>query len=100
MDVTEFNEITSNIMNNLDNQGKVSNFLADLTKGYSEAQAETVKAQEEIERLKQDNQELRDNNQKLFLRVTVPEPPRKPQDEPEDFSIDSLFEKGRLNLEG
>lgn len=100
MDVTEFNEISANIMNNLDNQGKVSNFLADLAKGYSEAVAATEKANKDIEKLKTDNQELRDNNQKLFLRVTVPDPAPRKKDEPEDYSYDRLFEKGRLNLEG
>lgn len=100
MQITDFNDKTSEIMNSLDNQGKVSNLLADLTAGFSEALQQVADIQAENERLKNDNQELRDNNQKLFLRVTVPETPTSKKDEPEDYTFDKLFEHGHLNLEG
>lgn len=101
MDISEYSSKSNDVLANLENQGKVSLLLSDMTNGFSDAlkEIETLKA--ENERLTSQNDELRDNNQKLFLRVSIPDDAQANANKKKDtYEYDDLFTNGRLKLEG
>lgn len=103
MELTEFNAITADIMNNLGDQGLVSNKLAELTQGFTDEVSARSSADEKVTSLTAANDKLKQDNMALFLRATTPiTDPSKPnpnmpnQDDAAD-PIDKLFADGGIN---
>lgn len=97
MELTEFNEKTAEILANLDDQGKVSVILADLTKGFTEEVSARNDAEAQRTKLEGDNQKLKEDNLNLFMRVSVKDTKKK-ESNPNN-SIAGLFTGGKLELE-
>lgn len=102
MELTDFNAKTTEIMEHREDQGAVSNALAELTKGFSDALAAQLAAEKKAQELEAKNKKLSEDNMNLFLRVQVPDKsePGYPVRPEEKNTIEGLFTNGRLNLKG
>lgn len=103
MDLTEFNDKTKDILDNLGDQGSVTNSLADLQNGFTEALAARADAEAKANELEGRIKKLQEDNMRLYLRVTVPNKPEAgeiPRPETDRSPVNSLYENGRLNLNG
>ena len=99
MTLEEHAALISNILNNLAEQGTVSELLTQISEDYAETTAALNAAQAENETLKAEVDNLKENNMKLFLKVTQPIKDSEAE-EPEgneEVSFDELFdENGEL----
>lgn len=99
MTLEEHAALISNILNNLAEQGTVSELLTQISEDYAETTAALNAAQAENETLKAEVENLKENNMKLFLKVTQPIKDSEAE-EPEgneEVSFDELFdENGEL----
>lgn len=100
MDVQGFKDTAATILNNLSDQGIVSNSLADLTNAFAEAIQNKADADAKVEDLTKKNTKLKEDNLALFLKVDVSgtkgqsqqgNPPPK-----DEHRIEDLFTNGRL----
>lgn len=99
MTLEEHAALISNVLNNLAEQGTVSELLTQISEDYAETTAALNAAQAENETLKAEVENLKENNMKLFLKVTQPIKDSEAE-EPEgneEVSFDELFdENGEL----
>lgn len=100
MTLEEHAALISNVLNNLAEQGTVSELLTQISEDYAETTAALNAAQAENETLKAEVENLKENNMKLFLKVTQPikdSESEESEEEPENVSFDELFdENGEL----
>ena len=100
MTTEEFNNATTEIMNNLNDTGEVSNLLANIKTSFGEEVVAKEELQAKVEELENANKKLQEDNMKLFLKIPVNEDKAKTTSiEKNDYSIDHLYRGGRLNLE-
>lgn len=103
MDLTEFNDRTKDILDNLNDQGSVTNTLADLQNGFTEALSARADAEAKANELESRIKKLQEDNMRLYLRITVPNKPEAGEimrPETDKNPVNSLYENGRLNLKG
>lgn len=100
MTYEEHTELIQQIRTNLEDEGKVSNLLAQLSDDYQETLSNLNDATRTSEELTQANEKLREANLDLFLKVgsKKEEPENKLKEEDEEIkSFDDLFDdKGML----
>lgn len=97
-DAQELKELTTQVLNNLSDQGAASNAMADINTDYAEAMTTIANYKQQVEQLTQANEKLKKDNMALFLKVDVGSPKeQQTKAKEDDYSIDSLYnEKGRL----
>lgn len=103
MNLTEFNDMSKAILDNLNDQGSVTNTLADMQNGFTEALSARADAEAKANELETRLKKLQEDNMRLYLRVTVPnkqETGEIPRPETDKDPINKLYENGRLNLNG
>lgn len=90
----EFKAKTAEILQNLNDQAKVSTILAELTTDYDGVTVDITTAKSTAEKLTADNEKLRQANLDLFLKVgtTKPADDKKP-DEDKTPKYEDLFDK-------
>lgn len=103
MDATTFRNTTQEILQNLENQGEVSNKLADLVQAFDEEAGARITAEKQVTDLTENNRRLQEKNMELFLRATQPisttqvvKQEERSSEETGD-AIDRLFADGRIN---
>lgn len=97
-DAQQLKDLTTQVLNNLCDQGAASNAMADINTDYAEAMTTIDNYKQQVEQLTQANEKLKKDNMALFLKVDVGSPKgQEPKHKEDDYSIDSLYnEKGRL----
>lgn len=104
MTLDEHTNLIRDIRTNLNDEGKVSELLAQISDGFSTALSERSQMEEQLNNIKTANESLRDANMKLFLRVgkSVAEDDeskekKKDSENENKLSFEKLFnEKGEL----
>jgi hypothetical protein len=95
----EFKAKTAEILENLTDQAKVSEILAELKEDYDKEAAEKATFKTTVEKLTTDNEKLRQANMNLFLKVGDSKPADEQKKQPEDNipKYEDLFdENGNL----
>lgn len=99
MELTKYNELTQNVISKRDDQGEVTNLLAEMTAGFNEEIAARATAESKVKELELANQKLREDNMKLFLQVTVPNDFEDKRPEVNNDPIERLYKNGRLTID-
>lgn len=99
MELAKYNELTQNVISKRDDQGEVTNLLAEMTAGFNEEIAARATAENKVKELELANQKLREDNMKLFLQVTVPSDFDDKRPETNNDPIERLYKNGRLTID-
>lgn len=73
MKIEDFKKVTNDIMSNLSDQGKVTEYLTQLNDAYETTLTTNTTLQDQSKTHEKEIQALKDTNMKLFLKVQAPE---------------------------
>jgi cell division septum initiation protein DivIVA len=73
MKIDDFKKVTSNIMANLNDQAKVTEYLSQLNDSYESTYTNNSVLQEQSKSHESEIQALKDTNMKLFLKIQEPQ---------------------------
>lgn len=97
MEREEHKKKLEEVLNNLQDQGKVTEILAELTQDYSELSANIETLNNTNKKLVDDAESLRNANMKLFLQIG--NTPQKEEEKPTPDPVPEVEEPKKLNFE-
>ena len=100
MTLQEFKDTTEKVIGSLGDQGEVTKLLADLTQGFSDEVSARTDTDTKLQQVTAENNKLKEDNMNLFLRVSAESTgAANAKKVSNEHSIESLFEKGKINWE-